>query len=108
MDKDIIKNKNIISIIAIIILLLAIPSGLWPYGYYIFLRWAIAGIALFVLWVAYELKEKTWIGLMIIIVILFNPVIPVYLDKETLVIIDFIAALLFLMSIFKIKNENKK
>jgi hypothetical protein len=45
---------------------------------------------------------------MIIIVILFNPVIPVYLDKETLVIIDFIAALLFLMSIFKIKNENKK
>jgi hypothetical protein len=37
-DKEIYKYKDIVSIIVIAMLLLAIPSGIWPYGYYIFLR----------------------------------------------------------------------
>ena len=49
MNKEAIKNKNIASGIAILMLLLAIPSGMWPYGYYVLLRWIITGIALFIL-----------------------------------------------------------
>lgn len=106
MDDDI-KIKNIFTVICMIALLLAIPS-IWPYGYYQLLRWVVSGTALFVLWAAYNLEKKIWVGLMAVIVILFNPIAPIYLDKETWVIIDFVVAALFLISIFKIKNYEEK
>jgi len=102
MDKKIIKYKNIASTISVVLLLLAIPA-IWPYGYYVFLRWLVTASALFLIWVAYNLKKTFWLFLMGIVAILFNPIIPVHLDKETWVIIDFIVAILFLISIFKIK-----
>jgi hypothetical protein len=106
MDRELIKYKNIASIIVIAMILLAIPSGIWPYGYYIFLRWVVTGVTLFVLWAAYELEKKTWLWIMGVIAILFNPIAPIYLDKRTWVVIDFIAAIIFIVSIFKIKAPN--
>jgi hypothetical protein len=110
MDKELIKNKNIASGIAILMLLLAIPSGIWPYGYYQILRWVIAGVAVFIGFTAYKLEKKVWIWLMGIITLLFNPIAPIYLDKGTWVVIDFIVAIIFLVSIFKIKlmTNNKQ
>lgn len=102
-DKEIFKYKNIASIIVIVMLLLAIPSGIWPYGYYIFLRWVVTGAALFILWITYELKKKAWPLIMGAIAILFNPIAPIYLDKGNWVVIDLIVAALFLISIFKLK-----
>ncbi|TFB08173.1 hypothetical protein E3V08_05140 [Candidatus Atribacteria bacterium MT.SAG.1] len=107
MDKETIKYKNIASGISIIMLLLAIPT-FWPYGYYILLRWAITISALFLLWLAYESKKTFWLFLMGMIAILFNPIIPIHLDKETWVIIDVIVAVIFLVSIFKIKNYEER
>jgi hypothetical protein len=106
MDKETIKYKKMASIIAIIMLLLAIPSEIWPYGYYILLRWVVTGAALFILWIAYELEKKTWLWIMGAIAILFNPIAPIYLDKGNWVVIDLIVASLFLISIFKIKRRN--
>jgi len=106
MDKEFIKYKKMVSIIAIIMLLLAIPSEIWPYGYYILLRWVVTGAALFILWIAYELEKKTWLWIMGAIAILFNPIAPIYLDKGNWVVIDLIVAALFLISIFKIKRRN--
>ena len=102
MDKNIIKYKNIASLISMVMLLLAIPT-FWPYGYYILLRWIITASALFLLWIAYDLKKVFWVISMSLIAILFNPLVPIHLDKETWVIIDFIVAILFLVSVFKIK-----
>lgn len=103
-DKEIIKYKNVVTIISIGMLLIAIPTGLWGYGYYVLLRWVVTGTALFVLWAAYELKETKWIWIMGLIALLFNPIAPIYLDKNTWVIIDFIVAGIFLISIFKTKK----
>lgn len=108
MNKEHIKNKNIASIVAIILLILAILPDAWPYGYYVFLRWAVTGTALFVLWAALDLNKITWVWIMGIVALLFNPIAPIYLDKETWVVIDFIVAGLFLASIFSIKNNKKK
>lgn len=107
MDKSIIKYKNITSAISVILLLLAIPA-IWPYGYYIFLRWIITASAIFLVWVAYKLEKRFWLILMGIVTLLFNPIAPIYLDKGTWVIIDFIVAILFLVSIFKIKTYERK
>lgn len=102
MDKEIIKYKNIASVFSIIMLLLAIPP-IWPYGYYTLLRWVVTANAIFLVWLAYNLKKNFWIFSMAIITISFNPIAPIYLKKEMWVIIDFIVAILFLVSIFKIK-----
>ena len=104
MNRELLKYKNIVSVVSIIMLLLAIPT-FWPYGYYILLRWVVALSAVFLLWAAYNLKKTFWLFSMGIVVILFNPIVPVHLDKETWVIIDFIAAILFFVSIFKLKAK---
>lgn len=101
-NKNLIKYKNTVSIISFVVLLLAIPS-IWPYGYYVLLRWIVAGSALYLVWVSYELEKKYWLFLMVVVSLLFNPFIPFHLDKETWVVIDIIVATLFLISIFTIK-----
>ena len=102
-SKSIIKNKNIASVISAVMLLLAIPD--LPYGYYTLLRWVVTASAIFLVWVAYKLERKFWLFSMGIVALLFNPIAPIYLDKETWVVIDFIVAVLFLVSIFKFKNK---
>ncbi len=105
MDKETIKYKNIASGISVIMLLLAIPT-FWPYGYYVLLRWVVTISAVFLLSLAYESKKTFWLFLMGMVVILFNPIIPVHLDKEIWIVIDFVVAVLFLVSIFKIKARD--
>ena len=107
MNKEIIKYKNIVSIISIVMLLLAILP-IWPYGYYILLRWVVTASAIFLVWIAYNLKKTFWLFLMGIIALLFNPIAPIHLDKETWIVIDLIVATIFLVSIFKIKIYERK
>ena len=105
MTKEYIKYKNIIAGISVFMLFLAIPK--LPYGYYILLRWVITISALFSAWVANNFEDKFWVFLMGGIAILFNPIVPVHLTKEIWIIIDFIVAVLFLVSIFKIKPKRQ-
>ena len=87
-------NIKIVSIIAIVLLLLGIPTG-WPYGYYIFLRWVITLSAVFIAYQAYKLEKDSWIYIFAGIAILFNPIAPIYLDKSVWVLIDMISSVLF-------------
>lgn len=105
-NKEIIKYKNIVSGIAIVMLLMAIPSGLWPYGYYIILRWAVTIAALFVLWAAYGLKKNIWVYIMGGIALLFNPIALIHLGKSTWVVIDSITAIIFILSIAVVNAHN--
>lgn len=93
-----VNKKNIYSIIAGIMLLLAIPS-LWPYGYYQLLRLIVTGVAIYNGFIFKQEKKTTWLVLMIVIGILFNPIYPIYLIKDTWVILDIITAIiLFIVS----------
>lgn len=103
MDKETTKCKNIASIISAVMLFVAIPD--LPYGYYTLLRWIVTANAIFLVWVASKLERKFWLFSMGIVAILFNPIAPIYLDKETWVVIDFIVAIVFLVSIFKLKEK---
>jgi len=103
---DKIKLKNTLSTIAIVALLLAIPS-IWPYGYYQILRWLITGIAIFVAHVSSKLEKTMWVLAMSIVAILFNPIAPVYLVKEIWIVIDLVVVALFGIGILKVKSNNK-
>ena len=70
-----------------------------PYGYYQFLRIAIAIAAIYIIIFEYKLKDKItlWSIVFLLITILFNPLIPIQLDKESWKIINIITALLFVV-----------
>ena len=98
--KNIIK-ENWFTILAGLMLLLAIPTGLWPYSYYQILRWVVAIIALYSAYSAYKTKNTKWIIIMGIVAVLFNPIAPIYFSKETWQILDFIAAGVFFINLKK-------
>lgn len=90
-------KENWVAVVAGIMLLLAIPT-FWPYGYYQLLRWVVAGSAVYIAFQKYELGSKAWMWIMIIVAVLFNPIIPFYLDKEVWVVLDIITAIVFFVS----------
>jgi hypothetical protein len=91
---------------AIILLLLTFLD--FPYGYYVFLRWIITGVAIYYAYYIYSVKSEMdiWFWTLAVIGIVFNPIVPIYLkDKSIWGIID-IGVALFLF--FLIIKNNKK
>ena len=86
------SNKNL-SIIAGAMLLLAILS-IWPYAYYQLLRWVVCGVAVYNAYSAYNLQKENWVFMMGAIAILFNPISPIFLDKEMWIILDIVAGVI--------------
>ncbi len=89
--------------LASILLLLALLS--WPYGYYTFLKIVVTIISAYYANYLYENKLaetlKFWFWGLIFIAILFNPILPIYLDRETWGFIDILAAIFFAWMILK-------
>ena len=96
-----------IGLLAMAILDWAIFHGL-PYGFFTFLRWLITICAA---WTGYRIFNKDSKSKMLIlfgiITVLFNPIIPVFLNRETWTLIDFTTAIILLTFLIKgFKNEN--
>lgn len=87
-----------------VMLLLAIAD--LPYGYYTLLRIIVTIVAGITAFIASEQENQIWMIMFGAIVILFNPIIPIYLDKDTWVVIDIIVAILFGVSTLTVKTEN--
>lgn len=81
------------SLVAGTMLLLAVPS-MWPYGYYQLLKWVVSGVATYNAYSAYHSQKQNWMFLMIGVAVLFNPIAPFFLAKQTWVILDFAAAVI--------------
>ena len=97
-------KDNWFKILAILFLLGAL--GDWPYGYYQLLRWLILGIGGYSAYLAYNSERKVWVGIFGVIALLFNPIIPFYLSKDTWQFIDIVVAIIFFVSLFY-KYERK-
>ena len=92
-------------LVSIILLILAIPS-IWPYGYYVFLRWFVFLTAILGANLSFKLKFYNWGVGMVIIFILFNPIIPVHLTKETWIIFDILTAIIMFIYYKKIAYQS--
>lgn len=86
-------------------LVLAVPVGWWPYGYYILLRWVVSISAVIIANGFYKSGLKGWMLVFGAVAFLFNPIVPIYLSKETWVLIDFVSAILFFISAYSIKRK---
>lgn len=101
------KNTSFLktlSVIAAIMLLLAVPS-IWPYAYFQILRWVVAIVAALNAYRAYEHNKTEWVVLMVGTAILFNPVAPIHLSKDTWVVLDIAAAILMFVAAKKLAHE---
>lgn len=97
-----IKFSRYPAVIAIIALLLTFFP--WPYSYYNLLRILITVIAIYYAYYLYSTAKEQgfWFWTLIIIVLLFNPLFPIYLwSKELWIPIDIAVGLFFGFFTFK-------
>jgi hypothetical protein len=82
-------------LIPIVILLIAVARV--PYGYYTFTRIVVCGSAAFLAFSSWADGglNKGWAVIFALIAVLFNPLIPVYLKRETWIYFDFGVASIF-------------
>lgn len=96
------KKKNIIAIVAATFLFLALFDG-WPYGFFTLLRFVVFASTAYIAWIAYEQKKEKWVWIFGFLAVLFNPFIPIYLNRELWSIIDFVVGVFMIVSIFIFK-----
>ncbi len=79
----------------VIAAILIVSIGDLPYGFYTFMRIVVPLLSIIYLFFAYMCEGKFNLMLIpnIIITILWNPILPVYLDKDTWVMLDTIAGI---------------
>jgi len=95
-----------IAIISGVLLLLAIPHG-WPYSYYILLRWFISISSAILVWGFYKSELKGWALVFASTTFLFNPILPISLNKSSWVLIDFVSATIFFLAAYSNKRKDK-
>jgi hypothetical protein len=87
-----------------------------PYDFFVILRWVVLVSACVVLWVLADWRHvdepgegNGWeVGVVLFsaMAILFNPVFPVYMDREDWVVWDMLAAALFVVATFGIRRPD--
>lgn len=93
--------------ISIFLLLMAVFAK-WPYGFYTLLRIVVCGSSLYIAFSAATLNKKLWVWIMGATAVLFNPLIPIHLHRSTWQAIDFIAAVVFAVSLAPILGVRTK
>lgn len=93
---------------AVTILLLVFATRELPYDYYTILRLVVCGVSAYGCYIAHINKDRVWYWIFGIIAFLFNPIVPIYLEKRTWVVIDLFVAGVFAVSIFVLKLEESK
>lgn len=90
-------------------ILLFIAAANMPPGYYRFLRLAICVGGIFVLVTDYKKGMLFYQLLIVVLVIVFNPILPVYLYKKSIWMpIDIAGALVFLLNVLHKKRPTRE
>ncbi|MBK8191351.1 MAG: hypothetical protein IPK79_12990 [Vampirovibrionales bacterium] len=98
--------KKVLGIISILMLLGTLADN--PYSYYVLLRWVVCIAAISIALSFKALNKEGWFITLLITAFLFNPLIPVHLNKQLWTVLDLVTAAIFLVSIFKLENNTKR
>ena len=79
----------------------------WPYGYYQFLRWITCAAAVFVAWQAFAWHRQWAVWAFAFVGLLFNPIVPVHLNRDIWRVLDLGAAAFFATSIHVLVNSQR-
>jgi len=103
---DKIKFTKIPAIIAVVFLLLSMFP--WPYAYYNFSRIVVTIISAYYAYYIYSVvkKQDFWFWVLVVAIILFNPILPIYLYKRELwSVIDVVLSVFFISLIIKFSKK---
>jgi hypothetical protein len=74
--------------------------GEWPYGYYQALRWIVGAASIVGVW-AFAAKAKwVWVLFFCTAGLLFNPIVPITMERETWLPFDLVAGLALLAAAY--------
>jgi hypothetical protein len=90
--------------ISIVMLFLAIIYN-HPYGYYQILRFVICGTTIYLAYQCYNYKYNRWLWLLGAIIILFNPLIPIHMDRDSWQLVDTIIVIIFCVFLIKFRKN---
>lgn len=96
----------IVRVVAAAMLLIAFAD--MPYAYYQALRWVVCGVTGYGAYMAYERKNQVWAWIFGITAILFNPIMPFYLERETWQLLDVATAIMLFVSMAMFKEGQAK
>jgi len=99
-------EKNIILIIMATFLFATLIQGL-PYGFFTILKLIICLGSTYISIFSYKNQKFLSVLYLIFVIILFNPVVPIYFQKDEWKIIDVVIGLSFLLLIFLLNLNNK-
>ena len=95
--------SSIARLVAMVLLLWALA---WhPYRYYTILRCVVCGVGAYSTFVAITSGKISWAWALGIAAVVFNPIIPVHLDRNTWAVIDIAVAILFGVSTFFVREH---
>jgi hypothetical protein len=103
-----VTDKQVSKVPAIIsgILLLFAVIGDLPYGFFQLLRFVVCASAAFLAFQAFAIEKIPWAWIMGGVAVLFNPILPIHLNRDLWQPIDFIAAIVFATSIGYIRAKS--
>jgi len=70
--------------------------GEWPYAYYQFMRWVVCAAAVFVAYKGWTFNRVWAVWVFCFVAILFNPLVPFHIKRDTWQVIDLLAAAAFI------------
>ena len=100
------RKKNIVAILTSAFLLAALIDG-WPYGFFTLLRLVVFTSMAYMVWMVSQEHKGEWIWIFGFLAILFNPFIPIRLNRDLWRVIDLIVGVFLLSSVFTLKFNHK-
>lgn len=92
----------------LVIALSLIALAPMPYGYYKLLKILVMGCATLTAYLKHQGHDKGFMfWLCVFIAILFNPIIPIHLNREVWMILNVVTAISFCFLWFKVLNEDE-
>lgn len=101
-----ITTSTILTLIASAMLFGCLADNL-PYSYFQFLRWVVCGVCGFRAFVALEQEKVVWMWIFFPATVLFNPIVPIHLDRDIWVVIDVVLAVVLLISLVAVKARKE-
>ena len=85
------------------LLLVAAVFGRWPYGFYTLLRLIVCGCSIYLAVKATSTRTVAWTWIMGAMAVLFNPILPIRMQRSDWQIVDALAAvtLLVFVAVYK-------
>jgi hypothetical protein len=91
------------------VLMLVLGSSLtWPYAYFSLLRVVVFGCAVYFAWLLLEADQAGWAVALGGVALLFNPFLPIYLNRAIWQVLDVVVAGVMVTSIVVLHRSKKK